>query len=264
MNPPFRRNLHLKILAEAIKHLKDEKSVCVNLSPIRWLQDPIAKNKKNSDFNKFEESVAKHIEQLNAIKASEAQALFGAGFWNNLGVYVCKINKFYFYKDYAKTLVPEMWPFVEKVGLPLFNKTLSICRVYDMYSKNKDLPYWIKCSRVHGHPGQKDEFDCITPKYELVFNVKGNEGREVYFKSENEANNFFKTMNLMFYKFLKKLGCWPTDDFNKGLPFLGDAINPRTGLKGYTSEWTDEDLMLYFGITYEEQKVIEETMEKYK
>ena len=94
MNPPYQRNLHLKILAEAIKHLKDEKSVCVNLSPIRWLQDPIAKNKKNSDFNKFEESVAKHIEQLNAIKASEAQALFGAGFWNNLGVYVCKINKF--------------------------------------------------------------------------------------------------------------------------------------------------------------------------
>ena len=67
----------------------------------------------------------------------------------------------------------------------------------------------------------------------------------------------------MFYKFLKKLGCWPTDDFNKGLPWLGDATNPRTGLVGYKGEWTDEDLALYFGITPEEQKVIEETMEKY-
>ena len=35
MVPPYKRNLPLKILAEAIKHLKDEKSVCVNLSPIR-------------------------------------------------------------------------------------------------------------------------------------------------------------------------------------------------------------------------------------
>ena len=46
--------------------------------------------------------------------------------------------------------------------------------------------------------------------------------------------------------------------------WLGDAINPRTGLKGYTSEWTDEDLALYFNITPEEQKVIEETIDKYK
>ena len=263
MNPPYSRNLHLKILEKAITKLKDENSVCVNLSPIRWLQDPLAKYKKGSDLKRFEKSVAKHIEQLNAIKSSEAQALFGVYFWNNLGVYVCKINKFYFYKDYAKTLAPEMWTFVEKIGLPLFNKTLGICRVYDMYSKNKHLPYWIKCSRVHGHPGQKDEFDCITPKYELVFNVKGNEGREVYFKSKNEANNFFKTMNLMFYKFLKKLGCWPTTDFNKGLPFLGDTINPRTGLKGYEGEWTDDDLYKFFNITSEEQKIIEKEMKKY-
>ena len=47
------------------------------------------------------------------------------------------------------------------------------------------------------------------------------------------------------------------------LPWLGDAINPRTGLKGYTGEWTDEDLVLYFGITPEEQKTIEKTIAKY-
>ena len=29
MNPPYQRNLHLKILAEAIKHLKDD-GICVN------------------------------------------------------------------------------------------------------------------------------------------------------------------------------------------------------------------------------------------
>ena len=63
MNPPYKRNLHLKILAEAITHLKDETSKCVNLSPVRWLQDPLAKYKKNSDWHRFQESVSKHIER---------------------------------------------------------------------------------------------------------------------------------------------------------------------------------------------------------
>ena len=38
MNPPYQRNLHLKILAEAIKHLKDD-GTCVNLSPCDYLTD---------------------------------------------------------------------------------------------------------------------------------------------------------------------------------------------------------------------------------
>lgn len=57
MNPPYSKNLHLKILAKTIEHLKDENSECVNLSPIRWLQDPLAKYKKNSDLKRFKDSV---------------------------------------------------------------------------------------------------------------------------------------------------------------------------------------------------------------
>ena len=49
MNPPYCRNLHLKILNEAIHHSDD----VVNLSPIRWLQDPLAEYKRNSDFKRF-------------------------------------------------------------------------------------------------------------------------------------------------------------------------------------------------------------------
>ncbi len=45
---------------------------------------------------------------------------------------------------------------------------------------------------------------------------------------------------------------------------IDECRNPRTGKKGYESEWTNEDFYKYFGITEDEQKVIEETMEKYK
>ena len=47
-------------------------------------------------------------------------------------------------------------------------------------------------------------------------------------------------------------------------PWLGNSINPRTGLKGYESEWTDQDFYTFFNITEDEQKIIEDTMTKYK
>ena len=104
MNPPYMRNLHLKILAEAIKHLKDEKSVCVNLSPVRWLQDPLAKYKKASDLKRFEESVAKHIESLDIIDATKAQSLFLMWIYENIGIYVCSNIGGY---DYNNLSIPH-------------------------------------------------------------------------------------------------------------------------------------------------------------
>ena len=82
MNPPYCRNLHLKILNEAICYSDD----IVNLSPIRWLQDPLAEHKKNSDWKKFE-NVRNHIESLDVITDVEAQILFSAGFLSDLCIY---------------------------------------------------------------------------------------------------------------------------------------------------------------------------------
>lgn len=48
------------------------------------------------------------------------------------------------------------------------------------------------------------------------------------------------------------------------IPYMGDCVNPRTGLKGYLSEWTDDDFYKYFSITDDEKKIIEDTMAKYK
>ena len=57
MNPPYERNLHLKFLEKVIK-VADK---TVNISPVRWLQDPLAKYKKNSDLKKFRDSIINHI-----------------------------------------------------------------------------------------------------------------------------------------------------------------------------------------------------------
>ena len=65
MNPPYCRNLHLKILNEAINNSDD----IVNLSPIRWLQDPLAEYKRNSDFKKYKE-IRERIESIEIIKVT--------------------------------------------------------------------------------------------------------------------------------------------------------------------------------------------------
>jgi hypothetical protein len=74
--------LHLKILQEAMKYSDD----VVNISSIRWLQDPLAEYKKNSDWEKFAD-IRSHIESLEVVSAAEADKVFGINFRCDLGIY---------------------------------------------------------------------------------------------------------------------------------------------------------------------------------
>lgn len=67
MNPPYDKNLHLKIVEQSIPMLTDD-GILVNLSPIRWLQDPLAKYKKNRDWYKFKE-VREHTHKIDVVSA---------------------------------------------------------------------------------------------------------------------------------------------------------------------------------------------------
>ena len=49
MNPPYDKNLHLKILEKVIP-IADN---VVNISPVRWLFDPLAEYKKQSDYKQI-------------------------------------------------------------------------------------------------------------------------------------------------------------------------------------------------------------------
>ena len=85
MNPPYDRNLHLKILEAVIPHAEK----VVNISPVRWLQDPFAPYSTRSDYCKFEETISKKIESLDVIFAKDASKLFDASFTMNLAIYTC-------------------------------------------------------------------------------------------------------------------------------------------------------------------------------
>ena len=240
MNPPYVRNLHLKILAEAIKHLKDD-GTCVNLSPCDYLTDIgkyVGWNKNNEIDN-----IWPYIESLNTVGHRQSNDMFSLGNQiGDLGIYVCSL------KEHNILKFP-----ISKEARVIATKLYKSKSLWSKYVRKEcKCKYFVNMYKWH--LDNTDHVKCF---------LAPSDGRNSYgivFSTEAEKNNFISSIHRWPYKFM-----WSYGDINPAhLPFLGEVINPRTGLKGYTGEWTDDDLVLYFGITPEEQKVIEETMEKYK
>ena len=261
MNPPYSRNLHLKILAEAIKHLKDEKSVCVNLSPVRWLQDPLAIHKTASDYKKFENTISKHIQSLDLFDAKLAQQMFNSAQYENLGIYTCNLDGCYDYTKMMKFNCQVKQKVFDNVILPTYlgkMKSLSDIRTAE---GNPDFSrFYVILPMGHGHVGAADYYDLISPKKELArrTNVKhnGNIGTGLgtaNFNTDVEAENFRLSLGTTFVKFCVSLVKTNIRNPYWAIPLMHDYIEP----------WTDERFYKFFNITPEEQKVIEETMSKY-
>ena len=261
MNPPYQRNLHLKILAEAIKHLKDEKSVCVNLSPVRWLQDPLAIHKTGSDYKKFENTISKHIQSLDLFDAKLAQQMFNSAQYENLGIYTCNLDGGYDYTKMMKFNCQVKQKVFDNVILPTYlgkMKSLSDIRTAE---GNPDFSrFYVILPMGHGHVGAADYYDLISPKKELARRTtvkhNGNIGTGLgtaNFDTDVEAENFRLSLGTTFVKFCVSLVKTNIRNPYWAIPLMHDYIEP----------WTDERFYKFFNITPEEQKVIEETMEKY-
>ena len=277
MNPPYVRNLHLKILAEAIKHLKDEKSVCVNLSPCEWLIDTLNEVKKNSAYNAYKTTILDYLENFTLIDAMVGNSLFNIGLMTDLGLYVCKKECNAIDASKIKWL---------KSNKQLFDKLVNTStRQFPDVVKYDEARHRVFVPlKLIANPYRTTAFNVCTSTFQWIVDGKlpngnawqtgiyksksMNESKQLYglaFDDEEHAKNFYKSTYTRCFKYANML----VKRFNQHvnvtfLPWLGDAINPRTGLKGYQGEWTDDDFVLYFNITPEEQKVIEETMEKYK
>ena len=282
-NPPYVRNLHLKILAEAIKHLKDEKSVCVNLSPVRWLQDPLAKYKKTSDLKRFEDSVAKHIESLEYSFKEVNDKLFNIDF-GDLGIYVCSKNtkcdyaKFTAQNEILDKVINEM----KKNSIPSIDNKIVYDDMPGICCLTSLLVFGVRDRElrlINGWLTQNNDILFYTDKKndksgETYFDYRkrvawGNlkpkaENTNIKFNSTVERQNFYNVWRTRFLRYIYDATVVDVHVHPEFLPWLGDAINPRTGLKGYQGEWTDDDLVLYFGITPEEYNIINKTIAKYE
>ena len=280
MNPPYDKNLHLKIVEQSIPMLTED-GVLVNLSPIRWLQDPLAMYKKTSDWYKFKD-IRENIESLEVIDSQEASIMFSNEMTTNLGVYVVRKQCDRPYEVPGSTIIDKVIGGKSLADMAQYNQSGGWrCRLTNLrplavgkksYSRameirrkfyvTNDLVSWV----------YKDGY--TENGIHWTQNVVAKSGHElpdgtdlpisIPFKNKTEAVNFEESTKTSFYKYLHYVMKADASAEPLGyLPFMGDCTNPRTGKKGYESEWTDDDFRAYFGITDSEWETILETMKPY-
>ena len=92
----------------------------------------------------------------------------------------------------------------------------------------------------------KNQFTKTTP--EITYSVS--------FESEQECINFCNSMKTDFCRFCQEMFINNASIHDYYIPYMGNETNPRTGLKGYQSEWTDDDFYKFFNITEDELNII--------
>ena len=241
MNPPYDKNLHLKILQEAMKHSDD----IVNLSPIRWLQDPLAEYKKNSDWKKFCD-IRKKIESLDVVDSIDAMKLFDIQ-TGDLGIYHITQKGGFNCESLVNTIVCKILK-VNIVNRYEFNKKdgwrVKISNVFGGYSGERKLQQKLICFK----DGMKDG----KPWYE--FYQKNGSSKttleipcSLKFDSEKEANTWIDIQHSKLGRYFHL--AMRNDQNVEEYYFLW--------LPTYTHPWTDEMLYEYFGLTKDEVKEIE-------
>lgn len=288
MNPPYSVNLHLKIIQECLKHIKDDGQI-VNLSPIRWFQDIAAPYKKGSDFLVFNDLIKK-CHYFDSIDQIEAGKLFSNGLTEDLGIYVFKNER----TDYLQKIIDS------NPALPIFNKVLSKiingdCEsLKDRLEKDKRDGWrwqtgniqpitaqggakgsygWYRRFCIHNHlrstlyfNGKKDGTDWTRFNSGIKKEIGSPIPLSIKLSDDNEqmAINYEESLKTKFIMFLVSILKVDQNTPYGYIPFMGECINPRTGLKGYLSDWIDSDFYEFFGITEEEISLIETTLKDYE
>lgn len=185
MNPPYEKSLHLKIIAELLPKCE----TVVNISPCRWLEDPLARYKNNSDYKKFENSVSKKIDELDIIKCDSANELFDIEH-SDLAIYKFG-NGGYDYASLSK---------MDSISQKIFDKCKSCKTMMDIsteegYRGKHDGIIGVIGS--HRHPGPK----IISDDYNLFITYRETCGNKlIFFKNETERQNCFKYLTSKLIK----------------------------------------------------------------
>lgn len=263
MNPPYSRNLHLKFLENIIKVADN----VVTVQPVRWIEETVGPKKKTSAFNKYEDSIAKHIKELDIYSAEEAEKLFDAAFNFNIGIYVCdKEGGFDYSKlntnkilDKVLEKMPDNIDNHIKFNEPNTAIIVSLItggnngrnNVIDLYfqgSTYKSVIYDENSKRLDNgltfyENRKKTAWGNVKVRGEQ-FNIK--------FKNIDECINFFNSTRTYLFRYIFNV---VTSDIHvqaKFLPFMND----------YSKPWTNERMYDYFNITKEEQKMINDFIDK--
>ena len=263
MNPPYYRSTHLKFLEKVIK-ISDN---VISIQPIRWLEEKVGRYKKNSAYNKYKESIAKYIKDLEIITAEEAEKKFNAAFTFNVGIYLCDKNGGYdIDKLTSNDIVNKVFEKMDdnindhiEFSEPKNSIVVSLItggnngrnKVIDLYFQNSDYDRYI-----YDADGKRLD-NGLTFKQNREKTAWGNvkvrgEQTNIKFNNVDECINFFNYTRTYLFRYIFNQITSDVQVQVKFLPFMKD----------YSRPWTNKRLYNYFNITNKEQKHIEEYIDK--
>ena len=220
MNPPYDRDMHLKFIDKCI-------NICeklVNISPGGFINNIGMYNTKT----KLTQNIIKHLKDVEFIDVEKSNKYFGLG---KNGI-KSELHIGLYEHDYNGGK-----PHINKEINEIYKKIRYTCKTNlrnHFINKEKFGKYGIRIYRMH--------YDRNTPYYDIIICTQGKAVEGIDFKTENEKNNFIKSIHTWVYEFMFKL-----EDTNPAhLPYLDD----------YTHEWTDEKLYELFNITEKEKNII--------
>jgi hypothetical protein len=263
MNPPYDKNLHLKILEKVIK--VTEKTI--NISPVRWLQDPLAKYKKVSDIRKYKESILDTLESVKLIYAKDACNMFDAGMSIDLGIYVCGKGGYNPNELALNSIIEKVLDkncFLEfdenkkdgyRVRLPYITSGGGGHNITEARHLGKLL--WFYDGMKDGKPWYEHyQVNQFTKRISEI-------PRSVKFNTQQECENFISSFDTVFAKYIEKILLMDVHVHKQSILWTNN----------YTEPWTNKRFCEYFGITGfisdteaepgSEWETILETMKKY-
>lgn len=236
MNPPYDRNLHLKILEAVIPHAEK----VINISPVRWLQDPFAPYLTRSDYCKFENNVSKHIKDLEVIPAKNATELFQeASFTMNLGIYTCDSEGGWNYRHDD--------PLVNKIVHKTMENSWEPFNV--KRQMNNPQKQFVLNTPEFGNPFMANTYQRALQCQQTKTLCGGRKSCIFSFDTDAERHNFFNCYNHPFMHWQASL--WKADAhiYCEKIPYFSD----------YTHPWKLKDFFAWFELTKAEQsRVIQE------
>lgn len=217
-NPPYNKNLHLKILREAMKHSEE----IVNLSPDDWIISPLIKYTTKKYELSFRKELLPHLADLEHVSTDDFNKLFGTSSFFGVGIQHYTKDGGYDYEKFINNdpLTNKIWDTVVKMP-SLRSKFESL--------KDNELFVPIRRRTHHTYKWTDDDANAT-------------EG--IQFKTKEEKENFVASLDTWLYKWLNK---FHEGENSARVPFLPT----------YKKPWTDEMLYKYFDLTPEEVETIE-------
>ena len=274
MNPPFDGNLHLSILDTTLKAVRsiNPDAEIASVQPARWLEDPLADSKQNSDYKKYKSSIINKISKIQLVSTYDASNCFRITSSQDLAIYTFNnhntslnlftpiaekcLNKILLkikvsIKDKVDQKAHDGWRCEIKEMLPVsvgshggegeWSKTNNVCIVKDtgkvvFYNGYDELgQLWYKTRQANGHED-----------INFLYSIK--------FKTKITAENFAESCRTRFYKNLVYLVKFDQHAPLRFLPYMED----------YSKIWTDEDYCKYFKLTEEESKFMCRKVDDYR